>query len=112
MIRSGRVVACHDVSEGGWLVAAAEMCIGSGLGLLLEPEDRGFTDEPRGQYLVEFEGDEQDVEAAGRAAGGAFTFHRLGPVTQSPELVLHLDDGAEQVSVDELTRAWRGTLDW
>src|SRR5207302_4444119 len=26
-VRSGKVVACHDVSEGGWLVAAAGMCI-------------------------------------------------------------------------------------
>jgi phosphoribosylformylglycinamidine synthase len=111
-MRSGRIVSCHDVSDGGWLVAAAEMCIGSGLGLLLEPEDRKFFDEPRGQYLVEFEGDEQHLAALEQGAKGAITFHRLGPVTQSPELVLHLDEEGVQVPVEDLTRAWRGTLDW
>ena len=111
-IRTGRIVACHDVSDGGWLVAAAEMCIGSGLGLLLEPDDRGFFDEPRGQYLVEFDGEDRDLAALERAAGDALVLHRLGSITQSPELVLHLDQEGVQVSVDELTRAWRGTLDW
>jgi phosphoribosylformylglycinamidine synthase len=111
-VRSGQVAACHDVSEGGWLVAAAEMCIASGLGLLLEPEDRAFFDEPRGQYLIEFEGEEHDLAALGRAAGGAIAFRRLGSVTQSPEVVLHLDQEGVQASVEELTRAWRGTLDW
>jgi phosphoribosylformylglycinamidine synthase len=111
-IRTGRIAACHDVSDGGWLVAAAEMCIASGLGLLLEPDDRAFFDQPRGQYLVEFEGEDQDLAALQSAAGGALVFRRLGAVTQSPELVLHLDQEGVQIPVDELTRAWRGTLDW
>jgi phosphoribosylformylglycinamidine (FGAM) synthase-like enzyme len=105
------VVACHDVSDGGWLVAAAEMCIASGLGLLLEPDDRSFFDEPRGQYLVEFEGEEQEL-AALAAKSPALRFHRLGPVQHSPELVLHLDEEGVQLPVEQLTRAWRGTLDW
>jgi phosphoribosylformylglycinamidine synthase II len=110
-IRSGKIVSAHDVSEGGWLVAAAEMCIASGLGLLLEPDDRAFFEEPRGQYLVEFEGDEREL-AALEADSPALKFHRLGPVTHSPELVLHLDEEGVQVPVESLTRAWRGTLDW
>jgi phosphoribosylformylglycinamidine synthase len=107
----GNIAACHDVSDGGWLVAAAEMCIASGLGLLLEPDDRSFFDEPRGQYLVEFEGEEQEL-AALAAKSPALRFHRLGPVQHSPELVLHLDEEGVQVPVEQLTRAWRGTLDW
>jgi phosphoribosylformylglycinamidine synthase len=110
-IRTGKVVACHDVSEGGWLVAAAEMCIASGLGLLLEPDDRSFFDEPRGQYLVEFEGEEREL-ADLAAKSPSLKFHRLGPVQHSPELVLHLDQEGVQVPVEQLTRAWRGTLDW
>ena len=110
-VRSGKVVACHDVGEGGWLVAAAEMCIASGLGLLLEPDDRAFFEERRGQYLVEFEGEEQDLAALAEQSP-ELRFHRLGPVTHSPELVIHLDDEGVQVPVEVLTRAWRGTLDW
>jgi phosphoribosylformylglycinamidine synthase len=110
-IRTGRIVSCHDVSEGGWLVAAAEMCIGSGLGLLLEPDDRGFFDEPVGQYLLEFEGDDAQFEAMVKGSP-ALRFHRLGAVQHSPEIVLHLDEEGVHVTVDELTKAWRGTLDW
>jgi phosphoribosylformylglycinamidine synthase len=111
VIHSGKVVACHDVSEGGWLVAAAEMCIASGLGLLLEPDGRDFFDEPRGQYLIEVEGEERDLAAL---AGGSASlkFHRLGPVQHSPELVVHLDEQGVQMPVEQLTRAWRGPLDW
>jgi phosphoribosylformylglycinamidine synthase len=110
-IRSGKIVSAHDVSEGGWLVAAAEMCIASGLGLLLEPDDRAFFDEPRGQYLIEFEGEEQEL-AALAADSPALKFHRVGTVTHSPELVLHLDEEGVQIPVESMTRAWRGTLDW
>ena len=111
LIASGKVAGCHDVSDGGWLVAAAEMCVASGLGLLLEPDDRAFFEEPRGQYLVEFEGDEHEL-AALAARSPALRFRRLGPVTHSPELVLHLEDEGMQTPVDQLTRAWRNTLDW
>jgi phosphoribosylformylglycinamidine synthase len=110
-VQSGKVVACHDVGEGGWLVAAAEMGIASGLGLLLEPDDRAFFDEPRGQYLVEVEGEEREV-AALAAELPSLKFRRLGSVQHSPELVLHLDEEGVQVPVEQLTRAWRGTLDW
>jgi phosphoribosylformylglycinamidine synthase len=109
LVRGGKVAACHDVSDGGWLVAAAEMCIASARGLLLEPDDRLFFEEPRGQYLVELEGD-QELSPADVPAG--LRVHRLGTVTHAADLVLHLDDAAAQASVETLTRAWRGTLDW
>ena len=35
-IRSGRVLACHDVSEGGLLTTIAEMSFGSGIGVAIE----------------------------------------------------------------------------
>ncbi|MBB3951385.1 phosphoribosylformylglycinamidine synthase subunit PurL [Aureimonas jatrophae] len=39
LIRSGRVTACHDLSDGGLAVALAEMCMASGLGADVEPGD-------------------------------------------------------------------------
>jgi len=36
-IASGRVRSCHDLSEGGLAVAAAEMAIGGGLGVSIDP---------------------------------------------------------------------------
>ncbi len=40
LIAEGRVSACHDVSDGGLLVAIAEMCIAGGMGLVLESDLR------------------------------------------------------------------------
>ena len=40
LIANGQVVACHDVADGGLLVALAEMAMASGLGLALDlPDD-------------------------------------------------------------------------
>jgi phosphoribosylformylglycinamidine synthase len=108
-VRSGRIESCHDVSDGGWLAAAAEMCIASGLGLIMEPEDRAFFDEPRGQYLMEFNG---DVDVLAEMIGETAVIERLGAVQDSPELVVHLEDSGFNVGIEELTKAWRGTLDW
>jgi phosphoribosylformylglycinamidine synthase II len=109
VIRSGKVESCHDVSDGGWLAAAAEMCIASGLGLIMEPALRDFFDEPRGQYLMEFNGEAHELAAH---VGATAIVERLGAVQDSPELVVHLEDSGFNVGVEELTQAWRGTLDW
>jgi phosphoribosylformylglycinamidine synthase len=37
LIRDGLITAAHDVSDGGLLVAVAEMAIASGIGAILEP---------------------------------------------------------------------------
>lgn len=58
-ILQGWVRSCHDLSEGGLAVAAAEMCIGGRLGLTmeLEAEDtlRALFGETNGSLLVEVE---------------------------------------------------------
>jgi phosphoribosylformylglycinamidine synthase len=58
-ILQGWVRSCHDLSEGGLAVAAAEMCIGGRLGLTmeLEAEDtlRTLFGETNGSLLVEVE---------------------------------------------------------
>ena len=96
-IAGGNMTAAHDVSDGGWLVAAAEMCIGGGLGLDLSAANiaDAFA-EPATHYLLAGE-----VEAG----GGAVEVVRLGTTTDEPTLVL---PGGERVGVDALTRAWRG----
>ena len=51
-IHAGHVRACHDLSEGGLAVAAAEMCFAGGLGARLHleqiPRDKGVDCEPVG----------------------------------------------------------------
>ena len=48
MIRSGRVAACHDLSDGGLLSAIAEMAIAGGRGVALDPIPSTL---PRAAYL-------------------------------------------------------------
>jgi phosphoribosylformylglycinamidine synthase len=54
-IRAGRILSCHDISDGGLLVAAAEMCIASGLGLELTELPIDPFEELIGAYLIEVE---------------------------------------------------------
>jgi phosphoribosylformylglycinamidine (FGAM) synthase-like enzyme len=52
-IQNGLVKSCHDLSEGGLAVSAAEMCIGGRLGLELDIEESALFSEVNGCLLVE-----------------------------------------------------------
>jgi phosphoribosylformylglycinamidine synthase II len=116
-IRRGVVQACHDLSEGGVAVAAAEMAIAGGLGLSLElerlPAETDQTDallfaETPGRFLVEVRAaDEARFEAA--LAGTPLA--RLGEVREEPHLTLvHHGRPAIDVPLNSLNAAWRGAL--
>jgi phosphoribosylformylglycinamidine synthase II len=114
-LAAGRIAACHDVSDGGVAVAAAEMSIASGLGLIIGQEhlmtDDAFAERP-GRYLVEL----TDVQHADKLRAD------LAPVADVIDfaLVQHLrkltitsaKERVLEIGIDELTSAWRGTLDW
>ena len=55
-IRSGRVRACHDLSDGGLAVALAEMAIGGGLGGRIRFDGDLFEEAPS-RFLLEVSGD-------------------------------------------------------
>jgi phosphoribosylformylglycinamidine synthase len=55
-IRTGRVRACHDLSEGGLAVALAEMAIGGGLGGRLRFDGDLFAEGPS-RFLLEVAAD-------------------------------------------------------
>jgi phosphoribosylformylglycinamidine synthase len=42
-VRSGALTSCHDIAEGGFLVAVAECCLAGGVGAAL---DLGASDDP------------------------------------------------------------------
>jgi phosphoribosylformylglycinamidine synthase len=126
-MRVGLVRACHDLSEGGLAVAAAEMCIGGRLGMVIHweldaldscganhrtavqnnqlPVDSTLFGETNGCLLVE-------VRASDRAAferlmaGTAFC--QLGAVAVEPVLSIGSDNEMlVKLSVEELVRAWQ-----
>jgi len=114
-IRAGFVTAAHDVSDGGVPVALAEMCIASGLGMIVGEEffttPDAFNERP-GQYLLELSDPGRAAELKANFAGvaevqdlGLVQHLRKLTVTSQKERVL-------EIGLEELTTAWRGTLDW
>ena len=114
-IRRKLVVSVHDISDGGMLTAAAEMCIASGLGISIGEEafdyQPAFTERP-GQYLVEF-ADPLKMEEMRKLLDFSADIVNVGVVQHLPRLqVIKSGKVAWDLSVEELTKAWRGTLDW
>lgn len=104
---AGLVRACHDVSEGGLAVAAAEMCIGGRLGLALtigreEPIEMLFG-ETNGRLLIEV------CPEKCRAFEAFFdqaAIRQIGVVTAESRLTIAGETPLISVSVDELVAAW------
>jgi phosphoribosylformylglycinamidine synthase len=100
----GLVRACHDLSEGGLAVAAAEMCIGGRLGLALNISAGNLFVETNGCLLVEVGAD--GAEQFEYVLAG-LPLHALGRVTASNRLEI-ASAGVELLSlpIDELVAAW------
>ncbi|MBI1345577.1 phosphoribosylformylglycinamidine synthase subunit PurL [bacterium] len=121
-ISQGLVSSCHDLSEGGLAVAAAEMAFAGGYGMELDlplmmeatgldiPEVLLFS-ESNTRFLVEvapeqtrsFEALWQDLPCL-----------PLGEVTAHDRLKVFGTDGNTLIdsSIRDLKAAWQGTLDW
>ncbi|MBM4018587.1 MAG: phosphoribosylformylglycinamidine synthase subunit PurL [Planctomycetes bacterium] len=121
-ITAGCVRACHDLSEGGLAVAAAEMAFAGGLGLDLAlarvPREDGLEDAGRilfseslTRFLVEVP---RGREARfGRIMKG-LPCARIGRVTRAARLVIKGAGGRTVVRADgaALREAWRKPLAW
>ncbi len=100
-IQHGLVKSCHDLSEGGLAVAAAEMCIGGRLGLILDesiPTEACFA-ETNGCLLAEIA---PASEAAFRALFADLPLTKIGHVTAEPALKI----AGEQIPLADLVRAF------
>ncbi|HEY7992101.1 MAG TPA: AIR synthase-related protein, partial [Stellaceae bacterium] len=99
-IAAGRVAACHDLSDGGLLVALAEMAMAGRLGATIGPPSSlpihmWAFGEDQARYLVETADPEQTLHNA-KAAGVPAV--RIGAVTGDQLTV----SGAGAISVVEL----------
>ncbi len=110
-IAAGLVRSAHDCSEGGVLVAAAEMAFAGGLGLAVELESvhpdplvAAFAETP-GRYLLEVR--DEDVSALEDALGAAVC-RVIGRFDDRGRLACNGCDA----SVDELRDLWSGTINW
>nr|MDQ2743594.1 AIR synthase-related protein [Chloroflexota bacterium] len=116
-IRRGLVTSCHDLSEGGLAVAAAEMAIAGRLGLEIElaaaawpgpnyPGEALLFAESPGRFLVEVS--EERASTFERLMGGV-PCARLGTVCSAPRLGIQFG-GAWLIDlpVSLLESRWKG----
>ncbi len=120
-IRSGAVLACHDLSDGGLLAGLAEMAIGGRLGATIDlgrvPTHLGggqgrhtdltiaFAESPC-RFVVEI-----DAGATGGLGEclGDVPWAWVGEVTAAAVLdVTGTSDSTDRIAVADLDRAWRG----
>ncbi len=128
LIERGVIQSAHDVSEGGWLVAIAEMLIAAGdaqpsLGASLAScdllaDDRAdwaasmFAERP-GRYVVEVAPEHaRDIESLSE-----IWWHLLGFIDDSGCIELPADSNraskaSRKIATADLRRAFLGTLDW
>ena len=119
-IAAGLVRACHDLSDGGLGVAAAESAIAGGVGVEIElskvpgpasRDDRRLWSESPSRFLVEVEPARAE-EFARRTAAAGVAAAAIGRVTETPRVVVRGGGGREVASVEvaACAAAWRGAL--
>ncbi len=104
-IQQGLVKSCHDLSEGGLSVAAAEMCIGGrlGLDLLGSLSPAACFAEANGCLLAEID---PAAESAFRALFAGLPLTKVGAVTSEPVLKI----AGEEIPVADLVKAFTGDI--
>lgn len=104
-IQQGLVKSCHDLSEGGLSVAAAEMCIGGrlGLDLLGSLSPAACFAEANGCLLAEID---PASETAFRFLFAGLPLTKVGAVTSEPVLKI----AGEEIPVADLVKAFTGDI--
>jgi phosphoribosylformylglycinamidine synthase len=125
-IRQGLVCACHDLSEGGLAVTAAEMSLAGQLGATLNLEHitvkgaptihpneetivRLFSETPS-RFLVEITPEQFGTFEKHLMASGVEDITYIGAVNNSSRFIVQGGEGSELINVDveELQEAWKG----
>ena len=119
-IEAGAVRACHDLSEGGLAVAAAEIAFAGGLGVELDlaavPNGTSMSTaallfaEYAGRFLVEVAPDQYD--AFMRIVKDC-PVGEIGKVTDTDRIVVRADGkNVVDLPLTDAKTAWQGTFDW
>ncbi len=118
-IDEGLIKSCHDLSEGGLAVAAAEMAFAGGYGLDLDlrkvsgkelaRNDFVLFSESNSRFLIEVaEADREDFEDLMKGKSCAL----IGKVTKDQKLIIHGLNGKTVVdaTLETLRHSWKKTL--
>jgi phosphoribosylformylglycinamidine synthase II len=118
-IDSGLVKACHDLSEGGLGVTAAEMALAGGYGLELDLREVPSKAVNRSDFVLFSESNSRFLLEVPEKAKGDFealmkgkVCAEIGKVAKNPRLIVYGMDGAVVVdaSLKDLRGNWKETL--
>ncbi|MDU0460525.1 MAG: phosphoribosylformylglycinamidine synthase subunit PurS [Geobacteraceae bacterium] len=121
-VLQGLVASCHDLSDGGLAVAAAESAFAGGFGISLDLSRvpwQGLEDGWNDEALLFAESASRLLVTVRRENAEAFEAimgdeccSRIGVVTENPELLIEAIEGHTVINADlaELKQAWQGTL--
>jgi phosphoribosylformylglycinamidine (FGAM) synthase-like enzyme len=122
-IGKGLVASCHDLSEGGLAVAAAEMSFAGGLGIKITLSNQQAVavqlfSESNSRFLVEVTPDAveklKDIFVMQTVGGQIPQLVELGEVTDNQRVVV--EDSAGRIVIDadynELKSTWKKPLNW
>lgn len=108
LIQDGRVTACHDVADGGLLVALVEMAMASGIGfdITVDPGPRHayLFGEDQGRYIITVK--ENDVPAITGAAEKAGVPHRVLGYTGNTTTSVNGEAGPTVADLRALNERW------
>jgi phosphoribosylformylglycinamidine synthase len=104
LILSGKIVSCHDISDGGIEVAIAEMCIGGRLGAALDLKHVIETAPFPGYYETGF-----IVESEAPLNDNGQTLKYIGEVTAVPRLQITRYAAQIDLTIDQLVQAFKGS---
>lgn len=115
LIAQKKFAAVHDVSEGGYAVAVAEMCIASGIGVITSNDlmsAPGAFAETLGSYVAELR-NWDDLLAIQSALSSVADVVELGITQHLRKLTITTTkERVTDISIEDMTKAWRKTLDW
>ena len=98
-IISGKVLSCHDVSEGGLITSIFEMCVGGNCGAAIKADADELLLESAGCFIIEV----KDIETAQKLLKG-IPFEILG-ITIKDEIIVA--DKLFTVEIARLQEAWQ-----
>ena len=98
-IISGKVLACHDVSEGGLIITIFEMCVGGNCGVEIKVDGKRLLSETAGCFIVEVENEKM----AKRLFKG-IPYKILGKTIKDEKLIV---EDLFTADVNKLQKAWQ-----
>ena len=106
IIRKGLITACHDISDGGLLVAAAEMCIAGvrGLSLNIDQDPGSLFGEDQGRYLITMTS--QYLETVIAEAAKARVHAKIIGTVGGQTLTLNTADAISVSQLIEINDSW------